>query len=55
MSMNTIFRSSLTSGTTEQPNISLDETSLVVAEEDMENEREGTEAIQEMYVFNFQV
>ena len=48
MSMNAIFRDPLTSETTEQPNISLDETSLVVAREDMENEQEGTEEIQEM-------
>ena len=47
MSINATFRDSLTSGTTEQPNISLDETSLVVAGEDMENEQEGTEEIQE--------
>ena len=50
MSMNAIFKDSLTSGTTEQPNISLDETSLVVTREDMENEQEGTEGIQEMKV-----
>ena len=49
MSMNAIFKDSLTSGTTEQPNISLDETSLVVvAGEEIENNQLVTESIKEM-------
>ena len=46
MSMNTTFKGTLTS--TEQPNISLDETSLVVEGEDVEIDQLGTESIQEM-------
>ena len=46
MSMNVILEGTRTS--TEPPNISLDETSLVVVGEDMEHEQEGTEAIKGM-------
>ena len=46
MSMNAISKGTLAS--TEPPNISLDETSLIVAGEEIQNYQLGTESIQEM-------